>query len=74
MQSFLCGVGWGLGPGRRGPQLLQGCSSMHGAKGGVGSSVSTSPALLPGTQPRLMGSCSMNSFPSNLERHQRLSC
>lgn len=66
VQSFLCGVGWGLGVGRRGPQLLQGCRSMRGAKGGVESRVSTSPALLPGTQPWLTGSCSINSFPSDL--------
>lgn len=36
LQSFLCGAGWELGPGRRGPQLRQGCRSMRGAKGGAG--------------------------------------
>lgn len=39
LQSFLCGAGWGLGPGRRGPQLQQGCRSMRGAKGGGGGCV-----------------------------------
>lgn len=68
-QSFLYGVGWGLGPGRRGHQLRQGCRSMRGAKGGVGGvrspHVSTSPAWLPGAQPLLTGS------PSILQRRQR---
>lgn len=51
-----------------------GCRSMCDAEEGGGTSVSTSPALLPGTQPWLTGSRSINGFPSHLQRHQRHCC
>lgn len=64
--------GWGLGPGRRGPQLLQEHAWWKRRSGE--SCVHASPALLPGAQPWLTGSPSMNGFPSDLQRHQRLGC